>query len=200
MTDKTAKPVCLEELQSSIFKGLPSPAEKEAWTQDLDSAIPPGLPEAVFSRIRNRFLHDMLVQKVRPSVPGDEKHTAIRDAISGVVVLLERSIRSIKGEPISKDEWQQAAKAAFAAADAVAWSANPANHTGKWAAWAAAWAATDGADTAVDHAATAVILAVARSVPDIEAAAAAFWHWAAERLLALIREEVAAWEAAGKPG
>ena len=190
MTDKTAKPVWLVCLQDKIFEGLPSPAEKEAWTQDLDSAIPPGLPEAVFSRIRNRFLHDMLVQQVLPLVP--EERGAIRDAISGVVVLLERSI---KGEPISKDEWQQAEKAAFAAADAVAWSANPANHTGKWAAWAAAWAATDGADTAVDHAATAVILAVARFVPDIEAAAAAFWRWAASHLLKLIGEERVAWAA-----
>jgi hypothetical protein len=192
MSEETGWPVWLAYLKEKIFEGLPSP-EEQAWPEDLMRAIPPGLPEAVFSRIRDRFLHDMLVQQVLPLVP--EEGGAIRKAISGVVVLLERSIRSIKGEPISKDEWQQAEKAAFAAADAVAWSANPANHTGKWAAWAAAWAATDGADTAVDHAATAVILAVARFVPDIEAAAAAFWRWAASHLLKLIGEERVAWAA-----
>ena len=222
MTDKTAKPEWLEELQSRIFEGLSSPAEKEAWTQDLDSAIPPGFPEKALTRIRDRFLHDLLVQVVMPLVPEGKKHTAIRDPISGVVDLLNRSI---KGESVSKDEWRQAATAARCAYmfSAAAWScsAEDAADAG-YAAWhadaVASYAARSAARAAADaaraadavasyaawSAARASDAAAARAAADAawsaaDAAAAAFWQWAAEHLLALIREEVAAWEAAGRP-
>jgi hypothetical protein len=185
MTDKTAKPKWLKELQSIILTRLPSPAEKEAWRQALYSAIPSGLPGEVLTRIRDRFLRDLLVKKVRPLVP--ENYATTRDAISGVVDLLNRSI---KGEPIINQQWRQAATAARSAArsaarfavDAATWhAADAAAQAAKWAAWAAAWNAADAAARAG------------------EAAAAAFWQWAAEHLLALIKEERDAWEMARKP-
>ena len=181
----TAKPEWLEELQSSIFERLPSPAEKEAWTQDLDSAIPSGLPEKALTRIRDRFLYDLLVQKVQPLVPEDKKYTATRDAISGVVDLLNRSIN---GETINNQQWRQAEKAALADAGVAAWSA-------AWSAWSALSAAESAAWDAAAAAESAARAADARAAR----AAATFWHWAAEWLLAIIREEVAAWEAARKP-
>ena len=178
--DKLGWPVWLAYLQDKIFEGLPSP-EEQAWPEDLMRAIPPGLPEAVFSRIRNRFLHDMLVQQVLPLVP--EEGTAIREAIFGVVALLQRCLN---GEAISQDAWRSAAVAARAAyAAAYAADAN--------AASAAAYAADAAAHTA------AYAAAYAADAADGAAASAAFWRWAASHLLKLIGEESAAWEMARKP-
>ena len=178
--DKLGWPVWLAYLQDKIFEGLPSP-EEQAWPEDLMRAIPPGLPEAVFSRIRNRFLHDMLVQQVLPLVP--EEGTAIREAIFGVVALLQRCLN---GEAISQDEWRSAAVAARAASAAAR------------AASAAAYAAD--AAAYADSAAYADYAADAAAAAADTTAYAAFWRWAASHLLKLIGEESAAWEMARKPG
>ena len=177
--DELGWPVWLAYLQDKIFEGLPSP-EEQAWPEDLMRAIPPGLPEAVFSRIRDRFLHDMLVQQVLPLVP--EEGTAIREAIFGVVALLKRCLN---GEAISQDAWRSAAIAARAAS-AAAYAASAA----AYAADAAAYAAY--ADYAADAAAAA---ADTTAYAAYTAAYAAFWRWAASHLLKLIGEESAAWAA-----
>ncbi len=179
-------------LHDKIFYGLPS-LERVAWHMALESAIPTNLPEAVFTRFQERFLHDLLKEKVLPLVP--EEHVSLRDAISDVVSLFQRSLA---GKVISFHEWAVVARAvggvAWGSADSAAWAADSAaqavNHDCRAPeTHAAAFAAV--------HAAEAVALAAA---DDAQAAVDAFWRWAAERLLALIREEVAAWEAAGKPG
>jgi hypothetical protein len=154
-------------------------------------AIPPGLPEAVFSRIRNRFLHDMLVQQVLPLVP--EEGTAIREAISGVVALLKRCLN---GEAISRDEWRSAAVAARAAsaadyAAAAAYAADAAPYADYYAALYADYAAGAAITGAASAAASAAFWRLAASY--------FFWHWAASHLLKLIGEESATWEMARKP-
>jgi len=212
--DKLGWPVWLAYLQDKIFEGLPSP-EEQAWPEDLMRAIPPGLPEAVFSRIRNRFLHDMLVQQLLPLVL--EEGGAIRKAISGVVELFQRCLN---GEAISQDEWRSAAvaaRAASAAAEAAADAADAAAADGDVAAFAAAFAADAAAAAAAAAAADAADAAYAAAAAAADAAAAhtaayaadgaaasadaraAFWRWAASHLLKLIGEESAAWEMARKP-
>ena len=172
--DKLGWPVWLAYLQDKIFEGLPY-REAQAWPKDLMRAIPPGLPEAVFSRIRDRFLHDMLVQQVLPLVP--EEGGAIRKAISGVVALLKRCLN---GEAISQDAWRSAAVAARAAS-AAAYAADAADGAAVYA---------DYADAAAHTAAYAADGAAASAD-----ARAAFWRWAASHLLKLIGEERVAWAA-----
>ena len=200
--DKLGWPVWLAYLQDKIFEGLPSP-EEQAWPEDLMRAIPPGLPEAVFSRIRNRFLHDMLVQQLLPLVL--EEGGAIRKAISGVVELFQRCLN---GKAISQDEWRSAAVAARAAyaaayaadataAIAAAYAADAAVHTAAYAAAYAAAKAAYAADAAAEAAADAAYAADGAAAR--ADARAAFWRWAASHLLKLIGEESAAWEMARKP-
>ncbi len=184
--DELGWPVWLAEFQDKIFEGLPSP-EEQAWPEDLMRAIPPGLPEAVFSRIRNRFLHDMLVQQVLPLVP--EEGTAIRKAISGVVALLKRCLN---GEAISRDEWRSAAIAARAAsaadyAAAAAYAADAAPYADYYAALYADYAAGAAITGAASAAASAAFWRLAASY--------FFWRWAASHLLKLIGEEREAWAA-----
>ena len=174
-------------LHGKIFYGLPS-LERVAWHMALESAIPTNLPEAVFTRIRERFLHDLLKEKVLPLVP--EEHASVRDKISDVVSLFQRSLA---GKVISFHEWAVVARAitgvAWGSADSAARAADSAagavSHDGRAPeAHSAAFA--------VDHAAEAVAIAAA---DDAQAAVDVFWRWAASHLLALIVEESAAWAA-----
>jgi hypothetical protein len=186
MSEETGWPDWLVYLKDKIFEGLPY-REAQAWPEDLMRAIPPGLPEAVFSRIHKRFLHDMLVQQVLPLVP--EEGGAIREAISGVVALLQRCLN---GEAISQDAWRSAAVAARAAY--AAYAAYAADAAAASAAAAAAYAAA----SAAAYAAAAAAYAAASAAASADARAA-FWRWAASHLLKLIGEERVAWEMARKP-
>ena len=182
MTDKTAKPMWLEDLQSRILMGLRSPAEKEAWIQALYSAIPSGLPGEVLTRIltriRDRFLHDVLAQKVLPLVR--EEDALHQGRIFRIVAQFESRLRS---EVTPYETW---CFPLITAKDSARYC---------WAARAAAAAAANDAGAAAAYAADAPADAAADDTAIAAAAYAAFWRWAASHLLKLIGEESAAWAA-----
>ena len=181
MSEETDWPVWLVYLKDKIFGGLPY-REAQAWPEELMRAIPPGLPEARFNLIRDRFLHDVLAQKVLPLVR--EEDALHQRRIFRIVAQFESRLR---GEVTRYETWcfplitarvsaryYWAARAAHAAA---------ANDAGAAAAYAADAAADAPADAAADD--TAITAA----------ASAAFWRWAASHLLKLIGEERVAWAA-----
>ena len=181
-------PAWLPPLATSIFWGFHGLPERADWKKTLIEAIPPGLPERVFNRIRDRFLPTLLEEKMLPLVP--EKNMACREAIAGVVTLFQRSV---DGTTVDDIEWL------FAQTPALHVQ-NVAGGASIVALWAAA--AKDSSITWADELVAKAVDEAASVVSNTHGtgdAVAAFWRWAAEWLLAIIREEVAAWEAAGKP-
>jgi hypothetical protein len=176
MAEKTGRPDWLAPLETKISKAFPG-LEAQTWRQEMSTAIPEGLPEAVFNRIRDRFLHDMLAQQMVPLVSKGDT------AVNGVVSLFERRLR---GEIIAQRIWRSAARDALAASARLHYEGYPAS-----AASAAAYAAY--VRRPAEAAASAVEFAAYAADRD------AVYRWAARHLLELIRAEVATWEAAGMP-
>lgn len=154
-------------------------SEAEAWYEALGEAIPKdGLPEEGFDRIRKRFSQALSEQTPLPQIP--ESAVAIRAEIAGVVTVLQRCLA---GELIGK----QALATALAA---VATSA------------ANARASIMGARAARPESQRSGHYAMGAAPYDaqaIQAAWAEYFAWAADRLLAIIRDEVVNCESPKKP-
>ena len=217
MSEETGWPMWLKPLECEIAMRIKYHSDHSGhragvWQNDIRRAIPQKLPKRVFSRIRDRFLHAILVAVERNLTKSSTK-SAKEQTIPGVVALLKNRL---DGEVISKAAWRKAA-----AADRSAWNASvtrglnfgaaayAADASAKAAAAAKAKAAAEAAANAAAEAAANAALAVGiwtaslrsnRSYDPqaVHASMTNFFSMMAEWLLAFIREEVAAWEAAGK--
>jgi hypothetical protein len=135
-------PQALARLEDRIFEGLPNGRAKE-WPLRFMRAIKPGTD---LSLVQWKFLHWLMTDAtVNPGID----HPLVRDAVTGVAVLLAAWS---KGDPIDESARSAARSAAWSAESAAwsaAWSAVSAAWSAAWsaesAAWSAAWSARSAA-------------------------------------------------------
>jgi hypothetical protein len=176
------EPAWLRRLESEVFTGLCSSLgnASEIWARNLFTEISPIMrSKNVLNRIRYRWLHDLLKEQVLPLVP--VRDADLRNCIDSLLLLFERRLN---GEAISADEWWQYADIVLATDDRA------------FGLGAAVVAIADAAAYDRDDSSYRRAADVVAGVTRVESN---FWEWAAVRLLQIIRDERAAWEAAGKP-
>ena len=171
-------PEWLERLRDTIFEGLPE--DKRAyWHSSLKKAVPVGLDEVGFEKVKAKFLIFILknsLKTVGSLSISDELRVKIVDAINQCISAQERSaltgeVAKVAAESAARAAaWSatesaarataEAARAARTAAElarAAAWAPWSAARAAGSAARAASWSATDSAEAAARAAAEAAV-------------------------------------------
>ena len=209
MTDPTnpSIPKWLNQLIERSTFYLVKEEQERQWAI-LRQAIPPGLPEAVLTRIRYRLLHNLLQQKVLHQVAATQQAT--RNLTTAALMMFDQQLRA---EATTPESWQnnhiavwftvaskqvaQTAETNLKAVRIILDAAAQDQHTN--------WAFSVGEAAAIQTAVWATLAAgphtfvasEADAIADTAAQAALdkFYDWTVSQLLALITEESKAWAA-----